>query len=338
MTITDEGEENIYFEDRGGRGKFFFKYGSEDRRQKFFEIINPPKRVEKGYTAQVILLPWDQVSPEVYAYRKKYDVFRAPHHTVSRAGLIGSGDRKGEVQLASGGVLVLDDILEFPLANVEAIKHAGNNEDVHVVGIVDATELEKMPADFRTRNVARVNLMAKKLGAPIPDWAGEAASTAVFVPGPSHPATMPEEVHEKYRAEVKEARKRPTRAARAPRKAYCIEQKKRGEWGRKGGNFTSLENAIKKSAKLRTEWRIRECIGSELGAIVKRGNTAVTKKTKKKVVRGKHTRVRKYGPRDYRLIVGNRTVDAKFGKRDAEDLAEALNEMSLTDAKKEVGL
>lgn len=58
--------------------------------------------------------------------------FRAPHHTVSEAGLLGLGDRPrpGEVSLAHRGVLFLDEITEFKRSTLETLAHALREKEV----------------------------------------------------------------------------------------------------------------------------------------------------------------------------------------------------------------
>lgn len=55
---------------------------------------------------------------------RAYAPYRAPHHTVSAMGLLGGNKRPGEVSLAHGGILVLEDVGEFRMAIIEDLFRA----------------------------------------------------------------------------------------------------------------------------------------------------------------------------------------------------------------------
>jgi hypothetical protein len=72
--------------------------------------------------------------------------FRAPHHTVSRAGLLGSKGRPGELELATYGVLFLDELEEFPKRNLMALGSTLRQEKHFVIVIASCTQSVAAPA------------------------------------------------------------------------------------------------------------------------------------------------------------------------------------------------
>ena len=73
--------------------------------------------------------------------------FRAPHHTISHAGLVGGGHwpRPGEISLAHRGVLFLDELPEFGTRTLEGLRQP--IED-HKVVISRAAGTLTFPSNF----------------------------------------------------------------------------------------------------------------------------------------------------------------------------------------------
>jgi magnesium chelatase family protein len=73
--------------------------------------------------------------------------FRAPHHACSAAALVGGGPsaRPGEICLAHGGVLFLDELAEFPRPALEALRQPLEERAVRVARAKDSLEY---PARF----------------------------------------------------------------------------------------------------------------------------------------------------------------------------------------------
>jgi magnesium chelatase family protein len=74
--------------------------------------------------------------------------FRAPHHTASRAGLLGGGSppRPGEVSLAHRGVLFLDELPEFERRSLESLRQVIEERRVLIARAQGTSEF---PAHFQ---------------------------------------------------------------------------------------------------------------------------------------------------------------------------------------------
>jgi magnesium chelatase family protein len=73
--------------------------------------------------------------------------FRAPHHTISHAGLVGGGrwPRPGEISLAHRGVLFLDELPEFGMRTLEVLRQPIEDK---IVTISRAQGTLTFPANF----------------------------------------------------------------------------------------------------------------------------------------------------------------------------------------------
>lgn len=60
---------------------------------------------------------------------------RSPHHNITQAGLIGGGNpiRPGEISLASNGLLILDELLEFSTNTLQALREPLEHQQITIV-------------------------------------------------------------------------------------------------------------------------------------------------------------------------------------------------------------
>ncbi len=87
-------------------------------------LLLPPPALDEARETATIWSAAGLLDPDRYDPRRRE--FRAPHHTVSFAGLLGGGNptRPGEASLAHHGVLFLDELPEFNTGALEIVRHA----------------------------------------------------------------------------------------------------------------------------------------------------------------------------------------------------------------------
>ncbi len=109
--------------------------------------ILPPPTPDEVLTLLAIRSYLDPTATGEYCRRP----FRSPHHTATAAALVGGGSkpRPGEVSLAHGGVLFLDEIAEFSRHSLEALREP-----------LESGEIILSRARHQTRYPARFQLVA----------------------------------------------------------------------------------------------------------------------------------------------------------------------------------
>lgn len=114
MEIAAAGGHNVLMVGSPGAGKTMLARAMPG--------IIPPLNEEESLEVTKIYSCTGNIPPGGSLIKER--PFRAPHHIISRVGLIGGGARPlpGEISLAHRGVLFLDEFNEFPRAVIEALR------------------------------------------------------------------------------------------------------------------------------------------------------------------------------------------------------------------------
>ncbi len=137
LEIAASGAHNLLFSGPPGSGKTLIARSMPG--------ILPGLTIEEALDVTRIYSVADQLSPDEPLIRHR--PFRAPHHTVSYAGLIGGGrwPSPGEISLAHRGVLFLDELPEFGNRMLEMLRQPLEDK---IVSISRSAGSLSYPANF----------------------------------------------------------------------------------------------------------------------------------------------------------------------------------------------
>ena len=138
MEVAAAGGHNVIMTGPPGAGKTLIA--------RALPGVLPPLTVAEALDVTQIYSVAGVLPPDTPMVRER--PFRAPHHTISHAGLVGGGKlpRPGEISLAHRGVLFLDELPEFDERSLESMRQP--LED-HTVTISRAGGTLTFPANFQ---------------------------------------------------------------------------------------------------------------------------------------------------------------------------------------------